>query len=83
KLYTQGDEAVIEVADTGIGIAAEDLPNIFERFWRADESRTRVTGGSGVGLAIVKASIEAHGGKISAQSTKGKGSCFTVRLKRA
>lgn len=82
KLYTQGDEAVIEVSDTGIGIAAEDLPNIFERFWRADESRARVTGGSGVGLAIVKASIEAHGGRISAQSTKGKGSCFTVRLKR-
>ena len=81
RLYARDDEAVIEVADTGIGIAPEDLPNIFERFWRADESRTRVTGGSGVGLAIVKATVEAHGGKISAVSKKGEGTCFTVRLK--
>ena len=83
RLYADGEDAVIEVADTGIGIAAEDLPNIFERFWRADESRTRVTGGSGVGLAIVKATVEAHGGKISAVSKKGEGTCFTVRLKRS
>lgn len=83
RLYARDDEAVIEVSDTGIGIAPEDLPNIFERFWRADESRARVTGGSGVGLAIVKATVEAHGGKISAVSKKGEGSCFTVRLKRA
>ena len=82
RLYARDDDAVIEVADTGIGIAPEDLPNIFERFWRADESRTRVTGGSGVGLAIVKATVEAHGGKISAVSKKGEGTCFTVRLKR-
>ncbi len=82
RLFARDDEAVIEVADTGIGIAPEDLPNIFERFWRSDESRTRVTGGSGVGLAIVKATVEAHGGKISAVSKKGEGSCFTVRLKR-
>ena len=82
RLFADGRDAVIEVADTGIGIAPEDLPNIFERFWRADESRTRVTGGSGVGLAIVKATVEAHGGKISAASKKGEGTCFTVRLKR-
>lgn len=80
SLCARGNEAVIEVADTGIGIAPEDLPNIFERFWRADESRARVTGGSGVGLAIVKASVEAHGGKISAKSVKGEGTCFTVTL---
>ena len=80
RLYARGNEAVIEVADTGIGIAPEDLPNIFERFWRADESRARVTGGSGVGLAIVKASVEAHGGKITAKSAKGEGTCFTVTL---
>ncbi|MBQ7169237.1 MAG: hypothetical protein IJR63_04980 [Synergistaceae bacterium] len=83
RLSADGEDAVIEVADTGIGIAPEDLPNIFERFWRADESRTRVTGGSGVGLAIVKATVEAHGGEISAVSRKGEGTCFTVRLKRA
>ena len=82
RLYARDKEAVIEVADTGIGISPEDLPNIFERFWRADESRTRVTGGSGVGLAIVKATVEAHGGKISAVSKKGEGTCFTVSLKR-
>ena len=82
RLYADNDEAVIEIADTGIGISPEDLPNIFERFWRADESRTRITGGSGVGLAIVKATVEAHGGKISAVSKKGEGTCFTVRLKR-
>ena len=83
RLYARDKEAVIEVADTGIGISPEDLPNIFERFWRADESRARVTGGSGVGLAIVKATVEAHGGKISAVSKKGEGTCFTVRLKRS
>ena len=82
RLYARDKEAVIEVADTGIGISPEDLPNIFERFWRADESRARVTGGSGVGLAIVKATVEAHGGKISAVSKKGEGTCFTVSLKR-
>ncbi len=80
SLCARGNEAVIEVADTGIGIAPEDLPNIFERFWRADESRARVTGGSGVGLAIVKASVEAHGGKIAVKSAKGEGTCFTVTL---
>ena len=82
RLFSENDEAVIEVSDTGIGISQEDLPNVFERFWRADESRTRVTGGSGVGLAIVKATVEAHGGKISVTSRKGEGTCFTVRLKR-
>ena len=80
KLSAKNDKAVIKVSDTGIGISPEDLPNIFERFWRADESRTRVTGGSGVGLAIVKATVEAHNGKIFAESVKGEGSCFTVIL---
>ena len=82
KLYAKNNNALIEVRDTGIGISPEDLPNIFERFWRADESRTRVTGGSGVGLAIVKATVEGHGGKIRADSKKGEGSCFTITLKR-
>ncbi|MBQ7544057.1 MAG: HAMP domain-containing histidine kinase [Synergistaceae bacterium] len=83
KLRRGGENVIISVKDTGIGIAEKDLPNIFERFYRADESRTRVTGGSGVGLAIVKAAVEAHGGKISVESTKGEGSCFTITLKQA
>ena len=80
KLCRKNHDAVIEVSDTGIGISQEDLPNIFERFYRADESRTRVTGGSGVGLAIVKAAVDAHGGKITVESVKGEGSTFRIIL---
>ncbi|MEK9159349.1 MAG: HAMP domain-containing sensor histidine kinase [Patescibacteria group bacterium] len=68
----------VEVADQGEGIPAKDLPYIFERFYRADQSRTRKTGGIGVGLAIVKELVEAHSGRITAQSIEGIGSTFTV-----
>ncbi len=80
RLFRQAKNVTIEVSDTGIGISEKDLPNIFERFYRADESRARVTGGSGVGLAIVKASVEAHGGSITVESEKGKGSTFRIVL---
>ncbi|MBQ9420049.1 MAG: HAMP domain-containing histidine kinase [Synergistaceae bacterium] len=80
KLFSRGGKIFIEVSDSGIGISEKDLPNIFERFYRADESRARVTGGSGVGLAIVKAAVEAHNGKITASSVKGEGSVFTIEL---
>ena len=80
KLYGHADNAVIEVRDTGIGISEKDLPNVFERFYRADESRARVTGGSGVGLAIAKAAVDAHGGEITVQSVKGEGSCFRIEI---
>lgn len=83
KLSSQNDKIFIEVSDTGMGISEKDLPNIFERFYRADESRTRVTGGSGVGLAIVKAAVEAHNGTITAQSVKGRGSTFKITLNKA
>ena len=76
----KGDWAEITVADTGEGIPAEDLPNIFERFYRVDKSRARTTGGSGLGLTIAKRLVEAHGGKIEAQSKPGKGSRFTFTL---
>jgi signal transduction histidine kinase len=70
----------LTVADTGEGIAAEHLPNIFERFYRADESRYQATGGSGLGLAIVRSIVEAHGGTVSAQSVIGQGTTFTINL---
>jgi signal transduction histidine kinase len=70
----------LEVADTGIGIAPEDLPHVFDRFYRADKARTRVEGGSGLGLAIARWCAEAHGGHIAVQSRLGQGSVFTVTL---
>lgn len=76
----EGSWVEVSVADTGEGIPAEDLPNIFERFYRVDKSRARATGGSGLGLTIAKRLVEAHGGKIEAQSEPGKGSRFTFTL---
>jgi signal transduction histidine kinase len=73
-------EVVVSVRDTGSGIPPTHLPYIFERFYRADKSRTRATGGAGLGLAIVKQLIEAHGGRIWAESTEGSGSVFTFTL---
>ncbi|MEE1742152.1 HAMP domain-containing sensor histidine kinase [Streptomyces sp. BE147] len=75
-----GEHLVVEVVDTGNGIAPEDLPHVFDRFWRAEKSRSRRTGGSGLGLAIVRKLTEAHGGTASAASTEGAGSVFTLRL---
>ncbi|MEV4616698.1 HAMP domain-containing sensor histidine kinase [Kitasatospora sp. NPDC049258] len=74
------DEVVIEVLDTGTGIAPADLPRVFDRFWRADRSRNRSSGGSGLGLAIVRQLTEAHGGTASVSSTPHTGTVFTLRL---
>jgi signal transduction histidine kinase len=71
---------VLSVADTGEGIAPENLPHIFERFYRIEKSRTRSEGGSGLGLAIVKQMVQAHGGKVWVESVPGKGSIFNVAL---
>ncbi|MFJ8935734.1 sensor histidine kinase [Streptomyces sp. NPDC102365] len=78
----EGAELVVEVADSGTGIDPADLPHVFDRFWRADKSRTRQTGGSGLGLAITRKLTEAHDGTVSVTSTPGLGSVFTVRLQR-
>jgi signal transduction histidine kinase len=76
-----GADVAIEVVDTGIGIAAEHLPHVFDRFYRADPSRDRATGGAGLGLAIVRRLAEAHGGTVSASSDgPGRGAAFTIRL---
>ena len=74
------DSGIIHVEDSGIGIPQEDLKRIFERFYRTDKSRNRKTGGAGIGLTIAKTIVQAHKGKISAQSEEGKGSRFTVVL---
>ena len=76
----QGSWVEVSVVDTGEGIPADDLPNIFERFYRVDRSRTRATGGSGLGLTIAKRLVEAHGGKIEVQSELGKGSRFSFTV---
>ncbi len=72
--------STITVRDTGVGISPDNLPKIFDRFWRADTSRSRATGGSGLGLPIARKLAEAHGGTLTADSTPGAGTTFTVRL---
>ncbi|MCR8643135.1 HAMP domain-containing histidine kinase [Paenibacillus sp. N1-5-1-14] len=74
------DQVVVRIRDTGIGIAAEHLPFIFDRFYKTDKSRNRTLGGSGLGLAIANKIVELHGGTIEVQSTVGVGTEFTVRL---
>jgi signal transduction histidine kinase len=76
----ENHSAVLRVADTGVGIAAEHLPHVFERFYRTDAARGRADGGAGLGLAIGQWVAEAHGGHISVESQPGRGTTFTVRL---
>jgi two-component system, OmpR family, sensor histidine kinase BaeS len=73
-----GDRLVVQVTDTGTGMAPDDLRRAFDRFWRADTSRSRTTGGSGLGLPIARQLAQAHGGDITATSTPGRGSTFTI-----
>jgi signal transduction histidine kinase len=77
------DRVEIAVADTGVGIEPEDLAHVFERFYRADSSRARVSGGFGLGLSIAKELIEAMGGTITATSEAGLGSTFRISLQKA
>ncbi len=83
ELFETRDSAGFSIRDNGIGIAEEELPYIFERFYRADKSRNRLTGGTGIGLTIVKSIIEAHGGRISVRSRLGEGTTFNVALPKA
>jgi len=77
-----GDRVLINVTDTGIGISADDIHHIFQKFYRADNSDTRTIGGTGLGLYIVKQRVEAMGGKVWAESAFGEGSTFYVSLPR-
>lgn len=79
-LNEDGKNISINVTDTGVGIDEEDIPFVFERFYRSDKSRSRMTGGAGIGLTITKTLVKAHGGDITVHSEKGKGSSFVVEL---
>jgi signal transduction histidine kinase len=81
SLFKDCEYACLEVADTGIGIAPEHLPQLFDRFYRVDKARSKGSGGTGLGLAIVKGIAEQHGGGVNATSELGKGSIFSAWLK--
>ena len=80
RAEAQGREVIVAVADDGPGIPPEDLPHLFERFWRGDRARRRATGGSGLGLTIARSLVEAHGGHLWAESVEGEGSTFAFAL---
>ena len=80
RVRAEGDEALVEVDDSGPGLAPEHAERVFERFFRADPSRARASGGSGLGLSIVSAIAEAHGGRAEVDSTPGRGATFRVAL---
>jgi signal transduction histidine kinase len=80
RVKEQGQEIIVSLTDDGPGIPSEDLPYLFERFWRGDQARRQATGGSGLGLTIARSLIEAHGGRIWAHSIEGEGSTFAFAL---
>ncbi len=82
RVGTDGDDAVMEVDDEGPGMAAADAERIFERFYRADVSRTRASGGTGLGLSIVDSLVRAHGGRVTLTTAPGLGCCFRVSMPR-
>lgn len=79
-LSRMGRDAVLEITDTGVGIPKEDLPHVFDRFYRVDKARSRDTGGTGLGLSIVQQIVRLHAGSVTVQSEPGKGTTFTVQL---
>jgi signal transduction histidine kinase len=79
KIARDGDHAILEVADNGVGIPTEALPHMFKRFFRVDDSRSREQGGAGLGLSIVESICAAQGAEVAVSSRPGGGSCFRVR----
>lgn len=82
RLFSSANEVIVEIKDNGSGISKEDIPYIFESFYRTDTSRNSSTGGSGLGLSIVKGIIEKHGGTVWADSALGKGTSIYFKLKK-
>lgn len=82
RVGTDGDDAVLEVADKGPGMSEQDASRVFERFYRTDSSRARASGGTGLGLSIVESLVRAHGGVVSVTTAPGEGCCFRVTLPR-
>ncbi len=82
RVGTEGDDAVLEVADRGPGMSRQDASRVFERFYRTDSSRARASGGTGLGLSIVDSLVRAHGGVVSVTTAPGEGSCFRITLPR-
>ena len=80
RVWRTAERAGVSVSDTGPGIPLDSLPHVFDRFFRADASHSRIAGGSGLGLAIVKEVVEAHGGEVEATTDPGRGSSFSFSL---
>ena len=80
RLSRDGDNALIQISDTGMGVPEDAIPHLFERFYRVDKARARKSGGSGLGLSIVRNMLERNNGTIEVESVLGKGTVFTVNL---